>query len=55
MTYNQFMNKWHYDDVLAYSVDQLLAMCERYKFCFDIVNDILEDEREAELDLLAAA
>jgi len=54
MNFNQFMNKWHCDDVLAYSVDELIALCERYKFYFDIVDDILEDERQAELELLAA-
>jgi len=54
MTLKQFMSKWRYDDVLAYSVDQLLALCERHKFHFDIVDDMLEDERQAELELLAA-
>jgi len=54
MNFNQFMNKWRYDEVLAYSVDQLLTLCERYKFHFDIVNEMLEDERKAELELLAA-
>jgi len=50
MTCKQFFRKWRYDDVLCHSMDTLIALCEYYGFNFDIVDDLLEDEREAAID-----
>jgi len=52
MTQKQFFAKWRYDDVLGYSMDRLLSLVEYYGFYFDIVDDILTHEREAELEFL---